>query len=132
MRYTRTLVEIVYGYSRLDPESELYIDITMFLCIFNGNIRDPRRWVHHHTLGCPCGILSLSELRSLAALTYVKVVFRTKPPVPALSRWLRCLDTASWFLLLGLSIFLFCMICSSSSHASVSALRHEGRVLRCC
>ena len=39
-------MEFVFGYSRLDKESEMYKDVSRFLCIFNGNIRQRDLWHH--------------------------------------------------------------------------------------
>ena len=40
-----------------------------------------------------------------------RVVLRTKPPIPALSRWLKCYETAVWFLLPLLTHGLFLEAC---------------------
>ena len=62
-------------------------------------------------LRCQCGCSTVAELRKAASFAYATVVLRTKPPIPALSRWMKCYETAVWFLLPLLTHGLFLEAC---------------------
>lgn len=71
--------------------------LRMFLCLFNGDWRSPVPR-HYCSMSCPCGGLPKGELLELAASTYCQVVLCSRPPIPALSRWLKCAATARWYM----------------------------------
>ena len=74
--------------------------IQLFLDIFNSDWKSPVL-CHHCSVYCPCGGLPQPELAALAASLFVEVVFFSRPPIPALNRWLKCSATARWFASLG-------------------------------
>lgn len=74
--------------------------IQLFLDIFNSDWKSPTLR-HHCSVYCPCGGLPQAELAELAASLFVEVVFFSRPPIPALNRWLKCSATARWFASLG-------------------------------
>ena len=74
--------------------------LDLFLEIFNSNwkhtgIQDLK---HHCRVGCPCKCVSRTELADLASSLYVELILFGRPPIPALNRWLRCRETAKWYL----------------------------------
>ena len=101
LAYTKNLLQLLFDMDSLKEGDSVLELLQTFMVIFNGNIRDRRLAValrHHCHLGCPCKCNTLQDLKKLASRTYLAVVMKTRPPIPALSRWLRCFDTACWFL----------------------------------
>ena len=74
--------------------------IKLFLSVFNSDWKKPTLR-HHCCMSCPCGCLPASDLAALAADLYVEIILSSRPPIPALNRWLKCSSTARWFMLLA-------------------------------
>ena len=74
--------------------------INLFLSVFNSDWKSPVLR-HHCSMTCPCGCLPASDLAALAAELYVEIILGSRPPIPALNRWLKCSSTARWFMLLA-------------------------------
>ena len=72
--------------------------IALFLNVFNANWKNTKVIKHHCSVFCPCGGLSRDKLADLAASLFVEIVLFGKPPIPALSRWMKCWKTAMWFM----------------------------------
>ena len=74
-----------------------------FLLMFNGDWKDwtPQGLVHHCSVTCKCRDIGTSDLGECAAALFVELALCSRPPVPALSRWLKCAETAKWYLFLG-------------------------------
>ena len=120
LEYTYALMDLIFGYSSLDKSTSLWADITLFIVVFSGNLRDWNTATglkHVCNLSCPCKCATVRDLRLKAALVYKKVILNTRPPVPALTRWLRCNDTAGWFMCLVTCCYVFgsfACVCSLS------------------
>ena len=74
--------------------------LDLFLEIFNSNWKHTgtQDLKHHCRVGCPCKCVSRTELADLASSLYVELILFGRPPIPALNRWLRCRETAKWYL----------------------------------
>ena len=83
-----------------DKRRKLRALIQRFLNIFNGDWKqwDPSDLCHHCHVRCACGGLRRAELADMAATTFIELVLFSRPPIPALSRWLKCSETAKWYL----------------------------------
>lgn len=83
------------------PSASRLEKIKLFLGIFNGDWRQSE--VRHYcSPGCVCNRVTRERLVELAVSAYVEVVLHSRPPIPALNRWLKCSSTARWYLFLGL------------------------------
>ena len=82
--------------------------IRKFLTLFNGNWKDwsPQGLQHHCHVQCECGGLRPHDVAEAAATTFVELVMFSRPPIPALSRWLKCSETAKWYLSLAFFVTL--------------------------
>ena len=109
-RFAESVVKLALG-KRLrggDDKSEwrrkLDERIQTFLNIFNGDwkVWSPGGLKHHCSIRCSCGGMKGPELGSYAASLFTELVLCSRPPIPALSRWLKCSETAKWYVLLGL------------------------------
>ena len=70
--------------------------LDLFLAIWNGDWRNPVP-THHCSVYCACGGCGSDKVAELAANLYIEIALSSKPRIPALNRWLRCLDTARWY-----------------------------------
>ena len=70
--------------------------LTLFLTVFNGDWTS-KMPTHHCSVFCHCGGMPREQLVELAADLFVEIVLNCKPSVPALNRWLRCAETARWY-----------------------------------
>lgn len=96
--YSARLVKLALK-SRLRADTgALWKKAEQFLTIFNGDWRDwsTKGLLHVCSMHCRCGYTG-GGLAEQAASIYVELVLSSKPPIPALSRWLRCGETAKWF-----------------------------------
>ena len=102
--FARAILDLALA-KRLNKEdgnsTALAIRVQWFLTLFNGDWKDHSKegLVHHCSVRCPCGCLDISQLAEAASQAYVEIVLASRPPVPALSRWLKCSDTGKWFIL---------------------------------
>lgn len=71
-----------------------------YLVVFNGDWRDtrPQGLTHYCHVQCGCGGLRPEDLAQLASSTFIELAMFSRPPIPALSRWLKCSETAKWYL----------------------------------
>lgn len=106
-RFAQSVVHLALAKQFAKPDSEwkrkFLRKINLFLLLFNGNWKnwDRAGLVHHCSITCPCGGLRRQALADKAAECYVEIVLCSRPPIPALSRWLKCSETAKWYLNLG-------------------------------
>ena len=120
LEYTYALMDLIFGYSSLDKSTSLWANITLFIGNSNGNLRDWNTATglkHVCNLSCPCKCATVRDLRLKAALVSKKVILNTRPPVPALTRWLCCNDTAGWFMSFVTCCYVFgsfACVCSLS------------------
>ena len=77
-------------------ETKLAHMVKWLLVIYNGDWRSPTP-IHHCKLGCECKCESPAQLRLKAMTVFVAFVMGSRPAVPALSRWLKCVKTARWY-----------------------------------
>ena len=77
--------------------------IKLFLNIFNSDWKT-ETLVHHCSAYCPCGGRGRPAVAQLAATLFVEIVYFSRPPIPALNRWLKCSATSRWFLCLGSTV----------------------------
>ena len=105
-RFAESVIKLALG-KRLQGTQEwrrkLDKRVEAFLTIFNGDWKD---WTsgglkHHCSVRCSCGGLKGPCLGEYAASLYIELVLSSRPPIPALSRWLKCSETAKWFVLPG-------------------------------
>ena len=68
------------------------------LTIFNGDWRSSDL-THHCSLACACGCRNELEVKLAAVRLFSTIIVGCRPPVPALSKWLRCSQAARWFFL---------------------------------
>ena len=99
--YATSVVELALPYLKTLDDLEGKPGITAkrlqwLKLIFNGDWRS-ERVVHHCHLGCPCGSRNGYEVKLKATAIYTSFILGTRPPVPALSKWLKCGQTARWF-----------------------------------
>lgn len=118
-RYARAITEIALtkrlhqGKGRDNEWSRKFrARIEMFLLLFNGNWKDSRSTAirHHCSMKCKCGGLSQQNLAEAAATVFIELVLCSRPPIPALPRWLKCSETAKWYLLGAHLLVCFCLL----------------------
>lgn len=103
--FARTILDMALKKRRKGVDGKLNktLDrqIERFLAIFNGNWSDhtPEGLVHHCSVICSCGCSNVDQLIEAATSSFAEIVLASRPPIPALSRWLKCSDTAKWFVL---------------------------------
>lgn len=115
-RFAKSVVRLALTkkLAKLDNEwkAKLLRKIDRFLLIFNGNWKNWSKsgLIHHCSVRCPCGGLNKQILGDMAATSYVEMILCSRPPIPALSRWLKCAETSKWYLILSprsKSVFTF-------------------------
>lgn len=101
--------------------------VELFLAIFNSDW-SRRTLKHHCSLTCKCGGLSPPALAQLAATLWTEIIMCKRPPVPALSRWLRCADTARWFV--SLAKLSWCFVSENAIYVAWRDISCYGQKIR--
>ncbi|CAJ1340642.1 unnamed protein product, partial [Effrenium voratum] len=104
LEYAKSVVSLALPYleslTAVDDSAHSVLSqkLQWLLVFFNGDWRSDTI-THHCSVRCPCGSRSAQEAKQKAATVYVCIVLGSRPPVPALAKWLKCGQTARWFFL---------------------------------